>query len=123
MEIPIEKGQKELPFYRTLITALIEHAPIGIYMMENGALTYANDSYAKLVGYAAEEIRREKFGFLELVHPDDRLLTAPLFSESDDRRKGAPVRIRTRHKDGHWIYTEIHPSTALLNERRSNTAP
>ncbi|MBV6715114.1 putative bifunctional diguanylate cyclase/phosphodiesterase [Paenibacillus chitinolyticus] len=118
MEIPIEKGQKELPFYRTLITALIEHAPIGIYMMENGALTYANDSYAKLVGYAAEEIRREKFGFLELVHPDDRLLTAPLFSESDDRRKGAPVRIRTRHKDGHWIYTEIHPSTALLNEKK-----
>ncbi|MEY9093571.1 putative bifunctional diguanylate cyclase/phosphodiesterase [Paenibacillus sp. RC84] len=118
MEIPIEKGQKELPFYRTLITALIEHAPVGIYMMENGALTYANDSYAKLVGYAAEEIRREKFGFLELVHPDDRLLTAPLFSESDGRRKGAPVRIRTRHKDGHWIYTEIHPSTALLNEKK-----
>ncbi|WP_405079047.1 putative bifunctional diguanylate cyclase/phosphodiesterase [Paenibacillus chitinolyticus] len=118
MEIPREKGQEELPFYRTLITALIEHAPVGIYMMENGALTYANDSYAKLVGYAAEEIRREKFGFLELVHPDDRRLTAPLFSESDDRRKGVPVRIRTRHKDGHWIYTEIHPSTALVNEKK-----
>ncbi|MGW9128312.1 hypothetical protein ACWGPW_25385 [Paenibacillus chitinolyticus] len=45
MEIPIEKGQEELPFYRTLITALTEHTPVGIYAMENGALTYANDSY------------------------------------------------------------------------------
>ncbi|WP_254634512.1 EAL domain-containing protein [Paenibacillus sp. GbtcB18] len=100
MEIPTEKGQKVLPFYRTLNKALIENPPVGIYAMEDGALTYANDSYAKLVGYAAEKIRPAEFGFLE---PDDCPITVPLFSEPDDRRKDAPVRVSMRHKDGHVL--------------------
>ncbi|MFF2154390.1 EAL domain-containing protein [Paenibacillus chitinolyticus] len=100
MEIPIEKGQKELPFYRTLNTALIEHAPVGIYAMENGALIYTNDSYAKPIGYAAEKIRPAKFGFLE----------------PDDGQKGAPVRISTRHKDERWPFLAAHVLSIMKEE-------
>ncbi|MFE4571630.1 EAL domain-containing protein [Paenibacillus chitinolyticus] len=113
MEIPIEKGQEELPFYRALITALTEHTPVGIYAMENGALTYANDSYAKPVGYAAKKIRPAEFGFLE---PGDCPMTVPLFSEPDDRRKGASVRFRTRHKDGHWPFFAGHVLSIMKEE-------
>ncbi|SEG44729.1 EAL domain-containing protein [Paenibacillus sp. UNC499MF] len=117
MEIPTKKGQEELPVHRTLFTASIEHAPVGICMVDNGALIYANDSYAKLVGYEAEEIRRSKTGFLELVHPDDRLLAVPLISEPEGGRQ-VPVRIRKLHKNGQSIYTEIHPSTVLVNGKK-----
>ncbi|MFS0838333.1 EAL domain-containing protein [Paenibacillus sp. 1P03SA] len=118
MEFPTKKGQEALPVSRTLFTALIEHAPVGICMMENGALIYANDSYAKLVGYETEEIRRSKTRLLELVHPDDRFLAAPFFTESEGGRKGSPVRIRKLHKNGQSIYTEIHPATVLLNGKK-----
>ena len=51
---------------------LVEDALIGVYIIQDGNIEFANDKFAEIYGYSKDELIG--MDSLELVHPDDRSL-------------------------------------------------
>jgi two-component system, NarL family, sensor histidine kinase UhpB len=88
--------------------ALVEQSLVGIYVIQGGALQYANAAFAQMTGFSPEEIIGQRLE--DLVSPD---------AVEDVRRKEAErvllrssIRYTTRgrHKDGRDIDLEVHGS-------------
>jgi PAS domain S-box-containing protein len=110
-----ENNEAELPFYRTMFENLIEKAPVGIYILEDGAYSYVNTYYAALLGYTKEELTQGKVSLDKTIHPDD----FPVIQRNIEKRKQGEkkedrYRIRKFNKDGRLIYTEIHTTVAEM---------
>jgi PAS domain-containing protein len=78
-----ENNEAELPFYRTMFENLIEKAPVGIYILEDGAYSYVNTYYAALLGYTKEELTQGKVSLDKTIHPDD----FPVIQRNIEKRK------------------------------------
>ncbi|WP_047153052.1 sensor domain-containing protein [Aneurinibacillus tyrosinisolvens] len=110
-----ENKEAELPFYRTMFQNLIEKAPVGIYILEEGAYSYVNTYYAALLGYTKEELTQGKVCLDKTIHPDD----FPVIQRNIEKRKQGDskeerYRVRKFNKDGRLIYTEIHTTGAEM---------
>ena len=55
---------------------LVEDALIGVYIIQDGKIEFANDKFADIYGYSKDELIG--MDSLELVHPDDRPLVKKL---------------------------------------------
>ena len=90
----------------TLFHVLVQNSSDAIVMLDaNGAVLFASESSARLLGYTLAE--RMGHSAFELMHPDD---AAPARARFEDvlRRPGAPVsaEYRIQHKDGAWRHIE-----------------
>ena len=93
-------------------STLVEDALIGVYIIQNGKIVFANDKFAETYGYPkAELIGIES---LQLVHPEDR----PLVREMRTKRlRGEKVpseyEVRGLKKNGETIW--VMRSYSLIN--------
>ena len=90
----------------TLFHVLVQNSSDAIVMLDaNGAVLFASESSARLLGYTLAE--RMGHSAFELMHPDDAASARARF-EDVLRRPGAPVsaEYRIQHKDGAWRHIE-----------------
>ena len=84
-------------------STLVEDALIGVYIVQDGRITFANQKLADIHGYSREELQNMRS--LLLVHPEDRELVR---STRSKRLKGesVPTEYETRGitKDGQTIW-------------------
>ena len=91
---------------------LVERLPVIIYTAELGEFgnwRYISSQVEEILGYSAEEFKRDPALWSRLLHPDDRHLA--LAAESEDFlgvRSSSPVeyRMRTRAGDTVWLLDE-----------------
>ena len=93
-------------------STLVEDALIGVYIIKDGKITFANDKFAEIYGY----LKSELIGMdsLDLVHPKDR----PYIKEMRKKRlKSEKVpseyEIRSLKKNGQTIW--VNRSLSLIN--------
>jgi PAS domain S-box-containing protein len=93
-------------------STLVEDALIGVYIIKDGIIEFANDKFAEIYGYEKNELIG--MDSLDLVHPDDRPLTAEMRAK---RLKGEKVpseyEIRGLKKNGETIW--VMRSFSLIN--------
>ena len=93
-------------------STLVEDALIGVYIIKDGIIEFANDKFAEIYGYEKNELIG--MDSLDLVHPEDR----PLIAEMREKRlKGektpSEYEIRGLKKNGNTIW--VMRSFALIN--------
>jgi len=91
---------------------LVEDALIGVFIIKDGKIEFANDKFAAIYGYPKDElIGRDSF---MLVHPEDRVLVAQW---REKRLKGEKVpveyEIRGLKKNGETIW--VMRSLSVIN--------
>jgi len=93
-------------------STLVEDALIGVYIIKDGKIEFANDKFAEIYGYEKEELIGMDSSIL--VHPIDRLLVTEL---REKRLKGEKVpseyEIRGLKKNGEVIW--VMRSLSLIN--------
>lgn len=103
-EVEQDLQESEL-VYRTLT----EQSIIGIYTIDNGIVTYANDLMEKITGYGKDDLmNRGPEEFLTLVHPDDREFAREQYKkkisgETDTAVKHYDLRIITGNGAVKWV--------------------
>jgi diguanylate cyclase (GGDEF)-like protein/PAS domain S-box-containing protein len=113
-----ENNDTELPLLRTMFRHLIDKAPVGFYILEDGAYSYVNTHYAALLGYTKEELTQGQVLLEKTIHPDDY----PIIQRNIEKRNQGDknerhYRVRKINKDGRLFYTEIHTSIAEMYGR------
>jgi PAS domain S-box-containing protein len=93
-------------------STLVEDALIGVYIIKDGKIEFANDKFAEIYGYQKNELIG--MDSLDLVHPEDR----PLIAEMREKRlKGektpSEYEIRGLKKNGDTIW--VMRSFSLIN--------
>lgn len=65
-----------------------------------------NGNYAKILGYAEEELRSLTFSkWYETVHPEDMSMMISFFtSRNEEKIIPYEFEIRLKHKKGHWVW-------------------
>jgi PAS domain S-box-containing protein len=93
-------------------SSLVEDALIGVYIIKNGLIEFANDKFAAIYGYAKNELIGMES--LQLVHPEDRAMIRKMRAK---RLKGEIVpseyEIRGLKKNGDTIW--VMRSFSLIN--------
>ena len=81
-----EQAQYALQESELKYATLVEDALIGVYIIQDGKIEFANEKFADIYGYSKDEL--PGMDSLNLVHPDDRLLVKKL---REKRLKGEKV--------------------------------
>ena len=93
-------------------STLVEDALIGVYIIKDGIIEFANDKFAAIYGYEKDELIGMQS--LDLVHPEDRALIKEMRTK---RLKGEKVpseyEIRGLKKTGDTIW--VMRSLSLIN--------
>ncbi len=93
-------------------SSLVEDALIGVYIIKDGRIVFANDKFAEIYGYEKNELAGMKSS--DLAHPDDRALIDEM---REKRLKGENVpseyEIRGLKKNGDTIW--VMRSFSLIN--------
>ncbi|NVK22287.1 MAG: EAL domain-containing protein [Kangiellaceae bacterium] len=103
---------------------ILDQAPIFIYVLdyETKLFTEGLDNYANLLGYSIQEIEDMEHGVYTVIHPDD----IPLVEKQEQQllnsydRAVVPVEFRIRHKDGNYIWIQVH---STIYARDDNDEP
>lgn len=91
----------------TAYQTLVEIAPIGIGVHQDGRLVMVNRSGARLLGYQRPE-DLVGMNVLELVHPEDRDLALRRIRDALEKgASGEPVEERFRRQDGTYVPVEV----------------
>jgi PAS domain S-box-containing protein len=93
-------------------SSLVEDALIGVYIIKDGLIEFANDKFAQIYGYQKNELLGMNSS--DLIHPEDR----PVIDEMRERRlKGGKVpseyELRGLKKNGDTIW--VMRSFSLIN--------
>ncbi len=93
-------------------STLVEDALIGVYIIKDGKIEFANDKFAAIYGYSKSELIG--MDSMMLVHPEDRRLVQE-FREKRLRGEKAPseYEIRGLKKNGETIW--VMRSLSLIN--------
>jgi len=93
---------------------LVEDALIGVYIIQEGKIQFANEKFAEIYGYSRDELCG--MDSLNLVHPDDRLLVKKL-REKRLRGEKVPAEYESRglKKNGDIIW--VMRSFSRINYR------
>ena len=97
--------------------ALSEKSPAGVYLIQDDLFRYVNPAFAKIHGYAPEEII-DRFGPADFPAPEDR---ERVLNTVQRRMAGAiappHIEFRIRRKDGSSRAVEVFGSRTLLHGR------
>jgi PAS domain S-box-containing protein len=98
-----EHAQAALKEAEQKYSTLVEDALIGVYIIKDGKIEFANQKFAAIYGYAKSELIG--MDSLELVHPEDRTMIREMRTK---RLRGETVpseyEIRGRKKNGDIIW-------------------
>jgi PAS domain S-box-containing protein len=108
----IEKSEKK---FRGLIENSFDM--VGI-VNEKGDILYRSPSATRITGWSDDEIK--KINRIELMHPDDvGAFTQTMLQVLANPGKPFPLKFRSKHKDGHYIWIE-GTSTNMLHDESIN---
>jgi len=94
--------------------ALVEHALVGVYVIQDERLVYANPPLAELLGYVPEALVGLPMG--ELIAPEDRALAHEKIVERLQRGVRADrYTLHLHHRDGHRVPVEVYASLVEYN--------
>jgi PAS domain S-box-containing protein len=95
--------------------ALVEQSFVGIYLVQDERLIYANPRLCEILGYTQAELGR--LSILDIVDGEDR----PVIEEMMRRRRAegsaSVVQARARHKDGAQVFLDIETKLIELAGR------
>jgi PAS domain S-box-containing protein len=97
------EAQERMVAYQTLMNT----APVGIGVHQDGKIVMVNPAGARLLGY---DDPQEVVGLnvLDIVHPEDRPLAIKRIRDVIEQQKhGAPVEERFRRRDGSYVPIEV----------------
>lgn len=96
---------------------LAEKALVGVYLIQDGVLKYANPRLAEIFGYPLEEIV-ERVPVAELVDPEDRALVREnLRRRLEGETEALHYRFRGRRRDGRRIHVEVYGTRTIFQGR------
>lgn len=112
-----EALQRSEERYRTFA----EKLPLGIAVLQDGVVMYANNTTTKLIGYPVESLLGQPF--IQLIHEDDRPRMIELHRK---RMRGEDVEglfaVKMIRKDGVVRQWELNTSTTEWDGKRSSLA-
>ncbi len=116
LEKRVEEKTNEIIHSEKKFRNLIENSKDIISLTdENFKTIYRSPSAERITGFTKEE--RVKFGFIELIHPDDQERMKKTLKEVLNKpEEPIPVTYRTRHKEGHYIWLEGIMTNMLEDE-------
>lgn len=106
----LEEGlQEEREKYRMLV----ESSLIGVFIIQQGIIRFANEKFAVLLGYSVEDLMGKNI--FEFVDPEDRTL---MIAREMDREKGLPIQnhyeVKFVTQKGSKLWCEIHCALLML---------
>ncbi len=102
IEKPGKRSRNKLPGSQQLAQALMQSAGIGIFIVEEGKLQYANPLFQELTGYTGKELIGKDS--LQLVHPEDRETVRERAIEHLKEKSVHPYEYRFIKKNGDVIW-------------------
>ncbi|OLS36221.1 GGDEF domain-containing protein [Bacillus sp. MRMR6] len=112
----INENSKEFAFYRTTLEKLVENAPVGFYVLEDGNYLYVNAYYADLVGYSKDDLINKHVTIHQIIHPEDcSFIEHDLDKLNINEQIETNYNIRKIHNKGQIIYTQTHVIIANHN--------
>ncbi|MFZ0234480.1 MAG: PAS domain S-box protein [Candidatus Acidiferrales bacterium] len=104
-QLQIHRMRNRLVEREELFRLISENAAdmIAVVDMEGHRL-FNSDSYQKILGYSAEELKNSSS--LDQIHPDDRYRVKAAAAEARRTGIGKNLEYRIRHKDGTWRVLE-----------------
>lgn len=101
--------------------SIIEHALVGIYIVQDNRLVYTNPRLQDLFGYTGDELAALP-SVLSLVHPDDRAMVAERLRERvEGRRETSTHPMRGLRRDGSVIEVEVYSRRTMHGGRPAVT--
>ncbi len=92
---------------------LVEQSVVGIYILQNDRISYANPRFAEILGYAPDELVGQ-FPESFVVPEDWSRRTAVRDALLGGERRAAAFNVRARRKDGSILDLEIHGTRVML---------
>jgi PAS domain S-box-containing protein len=100
------------------LQSLVEDALVGVYIMQDNRLVYANERIAGILGYSMEEVLG--IDVVELVHPDDKAMAREnIRRRIDEENKEMHYEFRMLKKDGGIVFVEVLSSYTLYQGKPS----
>jgi len=116
LALAFTQKQRETEERLRSLQQFVENELVGVYVIQDGRIVFANPGMARIGGYAAEEFLGRNP--LDFVHPEDR---AAVQANLERRLRGedAPKRYRFRalHKDGRTLTLEVQAWPILYGGR------
>lgn len=112
--------QHHLAEERSNFRNLAEDVGLGIAVLQDGVITFANRMVAQLAGVSAEQLRAAAFGeLLMAIHPADRQRVTEAYASrftrpargDHDRPAFAPIEYRQVRPDGRVIWIAAHTTS------------
>ena len=104
-QVQIHRIRRRLLEREELFQLISENAADMIAVVDgNGDRLYNSPSYARVLGYTAEDLR--KTSPLEQIHPDDLPMVLDAAKEAKGSAVGRRIEYRMRRKDGEWVVLE-----------------
>lgn len=92
--------------------AITENSLIGIYVYENGRITYANPQLCVMTGYQKEELLM--MDLMDLIVPEDQTLVMESIQKMiSDQERSTIIQIRGLTKDHQILDFEVHGSLSV----------
>ncbi|AOE50946.1 bifunctional diguanylate cyclase/phosphodiesterase [Kangiella sediminilitoris] len=99
---------------------VIRNSPIFIYVLDYKEKIFSEGmhNYSKLLGYSEREIMDMPDGVYSFIHPEDLEAVDRQEKElrSSDNRTVVPVEFRLQHKNGDWIWVQVHSTIYSRSE-------
>jgi diguanylate cyclase (GGDEF)-like protein/PAS domain S-box-containing protein len=106
-----KQAQEKLAEHQAIYKSVVETGGAGVLIGDmGGRITYANESFCKILGYSFEEIVGRPFA--DFLHPDDRTVVLQKFVEGLMYPEAHyQLEFRAVCKDGRsiWIYPSMSP--------------
>ena len=114
-QLQIYRVRKQLHASQKLFHLIGENAEDLIAVVDaNGNRLYNSPSYARILGYAPDELKGSTG--LDQVHPEDRELVMQAAREALESGVGRQVEYRFKHKNGTWRMLESTASAVRNNK-------
>ena len=111
-DVPVLKDGKPLIdsiYYKEMFEAMIQNAPVSMYVLEDWAYSYVNTHFCKLIGYSEDDFFTGKITLSELVHPADLAqVRESVAKRIEDLENETRYRVRVTRKDGKVLHVEVH---------------
>jgi len=95
---------------------LVDNANDGIFIAQNGRIKFPNPKTIKILGYTVDELA--KIRYLDLVHPDDRVIIHQAKEKRAANRETASIySVRVTNKTGRQVWAQISSVPIYWDDR------
>lgn len=96
---------------------LAKNPLVGVFILQNGQLKFANESLCKTLGFEHAELVNYP-DFKNLIHPDDQeKIITPIQNGLKANSYDLHIEFRCYHKLGHTIWVELYASKTLYESK------